>query len=112
MTVHKAALDIFEEAGMDKLFKKGKSLAGYLHYVLTSINNGHLIDVITPANENERGCQLSMLMLERGKEIFQTLQDQGVVADWREPNVMRMAPVPLYNSFEDIYRFKEALFNK
>ena len=108
MAAHKASLDIFEEAGMDKLFKKGKLLAGYLHFILQGINKSHekrVIDIITPANENERGCQVSMFMLERGKEIFQALQDQGVVADWREPNVIRVAAVPLYNSFEDIWQF-------
>ena len=53
----------------------------------------------------QRGCQVSMLMLKKGKEIFDALTKQGVIADWREPNVIRVAPVPLYNTFEDIYRF-------
>ncbi len=108
MAAHKASLDIFEEAGIDQLHKKRELLSGYLHYVLNDINSRQaekVIEVITPANESERGCQVSMLMLKRGREIFDELTKQGVIADWREPNVIRVAPVPLYNSFEDVYRF-------
>lgn len=108
MAAHKAALDIFEEAGMEKLHTKRKQLAGYLHYLLAEINRRHaekVIEVITPADESERGCQASMLMLKRGKEIFDELMKQGVIADWREPNVIRVAPVPLYNTFEEVWRF-------
>ena len=108
MAVHKAALDIFEEAGIDRLHEKRKLLAGYLHFVLNDINskqNENTLEIITPSNEKERGCQVSMLMLQRGKEVFDELTKQGVIADWREPNVIRIAPVPLYNSFEDVWRF-------
>jgi len=110
MAAHKASLDVFEEAGVDQLHKKRKLLSGYLHYVLNDINSRQtekLVEIITPANEEERGCQVSMLMLKDGKKIFDELTKQGVIADWREPNVIRVAPVPLYNSFEDIYRFGE-----
>ncbi len=110
MAAHKASLDIFDEAGIDNLHAKRKQLAAYLHFVINDINSRQtekLIEVITPANENERGCQVSMLMLKKGKEIFNELTNQGVIADWREPNVIRVAPVPLYNSFEDIWRFGE-----
>jgi len=110
MAAHKASLDVFEEAGIDQLHKKRKLLSGYLHYVLNDINSRQtekLVEIITPANEEERGCQVSMLMLKDGKKIFDELTKQGVIADWREPNVIRVAPVPLYNSFEDIYRFGE-----
>ncbi len=108
MAAHKASLDIFEEAGMERLHAKRKQLAAYLHFILNDINlsqNEKVIEVITPANENERGCQVSMLMQKDGKKIFDELTKQGVIADWREPNVIRVAPVPLYNSFQDIYRF-------
>jgi kynureninase len=108
MAAHKAALDIFEEAGIDQLHAKRKLLSGYLHYVVNDINGRQsekLIEIITPAEEESRGCQVSMLMLKRGKEIFDGLTKRGVIADWREPNVIRVAPVPLYNSFEDVYRF-------
>lgn len=112
MAAHKAALDIFNEAGMDKLFAKAKLLSGYLHFILNDINNHQkekLIEIITPSNEKDRGCQVSMLMLKSGKEVFNSLSSQGVIADWREPNVIRVAPVPLYNTFEDVWRFGEIL---
>lgn len=112
MAAHKASLDVFEEAGIDQLHKKRKLLSGYLHYVLSDINSRQtqkLVEIITPANEAERGCQVSMLMLKDGKKIFDELTRQGVIADWREPNVIRIAPVPLYNSFEDVYRFGEII---
>jgi kynureninase len=112
MAAHKASLDIFDEAGFDKVVTKGKLLAAYLHYVLNEINQQQtekIIEVITPTNEDERGCQVSMLMLKDGKKIFDTLMQQGVIADWREPNVIRVAPVPLYNSFEDVYQFGQII---
>jgi kynureninase len=108
MAAHKAALDMFEEAGMEKLMAKSRKLTRYLFYLLDDINKQRqqkLIEVITPRGDNEHGCQVSMLMLERGKEIFNGLTAKGVVSDWREPNVIRIAPVPLYNSFEDVWRF-------
>ncbi len=108
MAAHKASLDIFEAAGMERLHAKRKSLTGYLHYILNDINGrqpGKKIDVITPSAENERGCQVSMLVNEKGRELFDRLTEKGVIADWREPNVIRVAPVPLYNTFEEVYRF-------
>ncbi|TMI62032.1 MAG: kynureninase [Bacteroidetes bacterium] len=108
MAAHKASLDIFDEAGMGKLHTKRKMLSDYLFFILDNINlkqTEEIIEVITPRKENEKGCQVSILMLNRGKEIFDVLTKQGVIADWREPNVIRVAPVPLYNSFEDIWRF-------
>jgi kynureninase len=108
MAAHKASLDIFEEAGMEKLNIKSKLLSGYLHFILNDLNNKQnekAIELLTPANENERGCQVSMLMLQKGKEIFNELSKQGVVTDWRDPDVIRIAPVPLYNTFEDVWKF-------
>ena len=106
MAAHKAALDVFEEAGMEKLHVKRKLLTGYLHFVLNDINSKQkALEIITPSSEAERGCQVSILMLKDGKKIFDKLTKEGVIADWREPNVIRIAPVPLYNSFDDIYRF-------
>jgi len=112
MAAHRASLDIFEAAGMDRLHRKRKKLAAYLHAVLLSLNQQDQekqIEVITPAEEEERGCQVSMLMLKNGQSVFESLTRQGVIADWREPNVIRVAPVPLYNTFEDIYRFGEII---
>ncbi len=108
MAAHKASLDVFEEAGMENLHAKRKQLTACLHFVLHDINSrlpAKAIEIITPANEEERGCQVSMLMMKNGKQVFDELTKQGVITDWREPNVIRVAPVPLYNSFEDIYRF-------
>ena len=112
MAAHKASLDIFREAGIDNLIVKGKILCSYLLFILDEINenaNEDVIEIITPENETERGCQVSMLMLKNGKNIFDALKKEGVIADWREPNVIRVAPVPLYNSFEDIYKFGEII---
>ncbi len=64
-----------------------------------------MIEIITPQKESEHGCQVSILMLKKGNEIFESLKNNGVIVDWREPNVIRLAPVPLYNTFEDIFRF-------
>ena len=112
MASHRAAVEIFDEAGFENLIEKSRQLTGYLLYTLDEINRSQpqkVIEVITPGNQNERGCQVSMLMLERGKEVFNELKAQGVIADWREPNVIRVAPVPLYNSYEDVWRFGEIL---
>ncbi len=112
MAAHQAALDIFDKAGMDRLHQKRKKLAGFLHDIIKEINQQqeeHFIEVITPEVETERGCQVSMLMLKNGRAVFESLTQQGVISDWREPNVIRVAPVPLYNTFEDIFRFGEMI---
>ena len=106
MAAHKASLDIFEEAGMENLIAKGKMLSDYLFFIIEELNASakeKLIEIITP--KTEKGCQVSILMLKKGIEVFEALKQNGVLADWREPNVIRIAPVPLYNSFEDVYRF-------
>ncbi len=106
MAAHKASLDIFEEAGMSNLFAKGQLLSDYLLFILNDINASSaekVIEVITPADA--KGCQVSMLMLKKGKEIFEALKQNGVLSDWREPNVIRVAPVPLYNTFTDVFTF-------
>jgi kynureninase len=105
---HKAALDIFDEAGWENLQIKQKLLNNYLWFILDEINKPYtekIIEFITPRNEKERGCQVSMLLFESGREIFDNLKNNGVMADWREPNVIRIAPVPLYNTFEEIWKF-------
>jgi kynureninase len=112
MAAHKASLDVFDEAGMDKLHAKRKLLSDYLLFIIDDCNSRSgekIIEVITPRKENEKGCQVSMLMLKKGREVFDELTKQGVIADWREPNVIRVGPVPLYNSFQDIYRFGEII---
>ena len=108
----KASLDIFEEAGWEKLRAKQRILNSYLWFVLDEINKSQsrkLVEFITPRNDAEHGCQMSMLMLEKGDEIFKELEKRGVMVDWREPNVIRLAPVPLYNTFEEVWRFGNIL---
>ena len=112
MAAHKASLDIFEKAGLDNLFAKGKQLSNYLLFIIDDLNSKaskKQIEIITPGGENEKGCQVSMLMLDRGKEVFNALMQEGVIADWREPNVIRVAPVPLYNTFTDVFVFGQIL---
>ena len=112
MAAHKASLDVFEEAGWERIHAKRKLLSGYTHFLMQQINVGQsepLIQILTPADESRRGCQVSLLMLKNGKSIFEALTKQGVIADWREPNVIRIAPVPLYNSYEDVWRFSEII---
>jgi kynureninase len=109
MAAHKAALNIFSEVTMDQLTAKSEKLTGYLEFVIDEINLSlpmeARLEIITPRDRNQRGCQLSILAHGRGKELFNKLQQAGIITDWREPNVIRCAPVPLYNSFEDVYRF-------
>lgn len=112
MAAHKASLNIFVEAGIDALCAKSQDLTDYLAFVIESISSkevGVNFEIITPKDHKSRGCQLSILCHGKGKELFEHLTKNGVFADWREPNVIRIAPVPLYNSFEDIYRFGEIL---
>ena len=111
MAAHKASLEIFEQAGMQKLSKKGKKLSGYLMRLLDVLNEKHGMpfEIITPREEHRRGCQVSILVKKNGRQVFEKLTARGIIADWREPDVIRVAPVPLYNSFGDVYAFYEAL---
>lgn len=109
MAALKASLDIFSDAGMMKpLRQKSERLTGYLEFILRELESSlrePMIRIITPEDPERRGCQLSLVLARNGKEIFRQLTSAGVIADWREPDVLRLAPVPLYNSFEDISRF-------
>ncbi len=110
MAAHRASLDLFDEIGMPALRKKGLALSGYLMDLLAEANNhGANFNVITPRADDERGCQVSILTGEDGKALYENITKKGVICDWREPNVIRVAPVPMYNSFEDVYRFVELL---
>jgi len=108
MAVNRASLDLFEEAGMDRLRAKSEQLTGYLEYLLNQIQNPDF-RIITPTDPAQRGCQLSIQFRQRGKEVFEALKQAGIIADWREPDVIRVAPVPLYNRFEDVYLFARVL---
>jgi kynureninase len=103
-----ASLQIFEKAGIKNLRKKSLLLTGYLEFLLHQIKTKEKkFTVITPNDSVQRGCQLSILMKEGGQKVFNKLTKAGVIADWREPNVIRVAPVPLYNSFEEVFRLVE-----
>jgi kynureninase len=109
---HLASLELFEEAGIKNLRKKSLLLTGYLEKLLKEVDpQEDRFVIITPANPEERGCQLSLLIRQNGKSLFSKLTRQGIFADWREPDVIRIAPVPMYNSFEDVFRFVQ-LFKK
>jgi len=107
---HLASLEIFHEAGIKNLRKKSLKLTGYLEFLLKQIDpENKIFTIITPSNPGERGCQLSIYMKKNGKKIFNAITKAGVLADWREPNVIRVAPVPLYNTFEEVFKFAELL---
>ncbi len=108
MAALRASLEIFDEAGMPALREKSKRLTGYLEFLLNEIHDER-ISVVTPTDPAERGCQLSIRVRDAHKGLFEAITARGVSADWREPDVIRVAPVPLYNSFADVYRFTEIL---
>lgn len=105
LAAHKASLNIFAEAGFENIVTKSKSLSDYLFFVLHEINSENKFKILTPTNSDERGCQVSISVNENAKAIFDELIKNGIFADWREPNVIRVAAIPLYNTFEDIYFF-------
>lgn len=115
MAAHKASLEIFDRAGMDNLISKRDKLTAYLEYLVQKINHkisgkeNHPLEIITPKNLHQRGAQLSIIAHGYGKNLHQKMTDKGIIADWREPNVIRLAPVPLYNSFSDMYEFASIL---
>jgi kynureninase len=101
----KASLDIFGEAGFQNILAKNKQLSSYLFFMLNSLNTQNKFTQLTPQADVDHGCQASILVHENAKQIFDVLLPQGIFADWREPNVIRVAPVGLYNSFEEVWRF-------
>lgn len=112
MAIHNASLAIFEEVGMDAIIEKRDKLTGYLEFVINDISNRYddvNFEIITPKDKTKRGAQLSILAHGKGKTLFDFISKEGVIADWREPNVIRIAPAPLYNNFEDVFRFGEIL---
>lgn len=106
MAVHRASLEIYKEAGMSALLEKSKKLTGYMAALVEKINEdagAQLIQVLTPNNLEERGCQISLVMKRDGRKVFDALLKNGIITDWREPDVIRIAPVPLYNSYKDCF---------
>lgn len=100
----RVSLELFREAGMPRLREKSVRLTGYLEFLLNAMNLKGL-NILTPTNPDERGCQLSLTLADGGRRVFEALTANGVICDWREPNCIRVAPVPLYNSFSDVYHF-------
>ena len=114
-----ASVEMFAEVGMDKLIAKRNLITSYLEFILHEIDKeleGADFEIITPSNPEERGCQLSVYLHGQGRELFDRLMKNGVITDWREPNVIRLAPAPFYCSFEDMYEFgqilKQLILNK
>ncbi|WP_282075904.1 kynureninase [Maribacter aquivivus] len=103
-----ASLTMFEEVGMEKLIEKRKLIVSYLEYILHEIDKevDSSFEIITP---EDRGCQLSVFLHGQGKSLFNYLMENGVVTDWREPNVIRLAPAPFYSTYEDMYHFGQIL---
>ncbi len=111
MAAHLASLQIFQEAGMQRIGQKRDQITAYLEFLLENLNEKHedFLEIITPKKSSERGSQLSILFKKDGKGMFKKLTDAGIVADWREPNVIRVAPAPLYVSYEDCWYFADIL---
>ena len=107
-----ASLRLFEEVGMDALIRKRDNIVAYLEFILKEIDKEvdkeveSSFEIITP---KDRGCQLSVFLHGQGRPLFDYLMNNGVIADWREPNVIRLAPAPFYCSYEDMYRFGQIL---
>ena len=108
MAAIKASLELFRKVGMNKLRMKSIKLTGYLEYLILKMNNKN-IDIITPKDPNQRGCQLSIKLNNSNKSLHKNLRLNNVITDWRDPNVIRCAPVPFYNSYQDVYNFVKIL---
>ncbi len=109
MAAMRASLEIFDEVGMEALNQKAALLTGYLEWLINEKNQDANVRIITPSDPKQRGCQISLQALKNGKDIFDRLTKAGIIADWREPDVIRLAPVPLYNRFVDVWDFVNLL---
>lgn len=108
MAALRASLEIFEEVGMPALREKSASLSGYLEFLVDNIGDDR-ISIVTPRDQAQRGCQLSIRVNGGDRSLHQRVVSQGVSADWREPDVIRVAPAPLYNSFSEVFKFSQIL---
>ena len=100
----RASMEIFHEAGMERLRAKSVTLTGYLEFLLEGIASSKFL-IITPRESERRGAQISIRIADKGKAFCEELAGAGVIGDWREPDILRVAPVPLYNSYQDVYEF-------
>ncbi len=108
MAAIRASLDMFAEVGMEALRNKSEKLTGYFEFLIQQIDTDD-IKIITPENPVERGCQLSIQVKNADKSLHHKLTEQNVITDWREPDVIRCAPVPMYNSYQDVFMMVEIL---
>ncbi len=108
MAAIRASLDVFERAGFENIRHKSEKITGYLEFLLEDLE-GDQITILTPKNPKERGCQLSIQVKNADKSLFDAITEKGVIADWREPDVIRIAPAPLYNSYQDVFKFVQLL---
>ena len=108
MAAIRASLDLFDAAGFKNIIKKSKSLTGFLEFLINELNDDR-INIITPENPEERGCQLSIQVKSANKNLHTQLTKNDVISDWREPDVIRVAPAPLYNSYQDVFEFVQRL---
>lgn len=104
----RASMEIFSQVGMDRLRAKSVSLTGYLEFLLHEIRSSKF-SIITPSEERRRGAQLSVRLNSQGRQICDKLTAEGVIGDWREPDIFRVAPIPLYNTYQDVFRFAQHL---
>jgi kynureninase len=102
----RASMDTFDEAGIEAIRAKSIELTGYLEFLLDRLAS-QKFTVITPRDPAQRGAQLSLRIKQGGRELCDRLAEKGVICDWREPDILRVAPAPLYNSYQDVYRFME-----
>ncbi len=115
LTMYHASLKLFAKAGyMEALSNKSKLLTSYLYYLIQEVNTDlgfEQYQIITPSDSDKRGAQISIVAANKGREIFDALVDNNVLGDWRSPNVIRLSPVPLYNSFTDVYLAAKVLLS-
>lgn len=108
MAAIRASLAVVEEAGFENIREKSVKITGFLEFLIEELNDPR-INIITPKNPEERGCQLSIQVKAADKSLHTKLSEAGVISDWREPDVIRVAPAPIYNSYEDVYQFSQRL---
>jgi kynureninase len=111
MATLRASLELFDQVGMHKLREKSERLTGYLEFKVRQLGS-EKVEIITPRKKEERGCQLSIRVKNADKNLYQNITSNGVIADWREPDVIRVAPVPFYNNFKDISHFTDIIKNE
>ncbi|MBC7654063.1 MAG: kynureninase, partial [Oligoflexus sp.] len=112
MATHKAALKVMNDAGFENLREKSIQLTAFLEFIINEVNQEkgeEIFKIITPKNQEARGAQLSIICKENGKQTFDALVAKNIIGDWREPNVIRISPIPLYNTFEEIYKLGQVL---